>query len=450
LKKIMIDPKPKILIVDDDRTVCQSLRLLFMTQGFEVQYIMNPLNVIEFINSFKPNAVLLDLNFSVETTGDEGLKILKEIARVYTGLPVILITAWGTLDLAVMGMKIGASDFITKPWDNETLVSAVKTQLNLKQEQSQGLSKRLDNIVGKSEAIQRIKSLIANVAATDAAVLITGDSGTGKELLAETIHDVSDRSEKAFMKADIMGLENIERELLGYKRGAFSGAGSDQKGFFTQAGEGTLFLDGIENVSVATQTKLLRILEERSFEPLGAGMTEKLKCRFISSSRTSLRERIDQNRFREDLFYKLGLVNIYLPPLNERQEDIPLLASYFVEKLNQNEKKRKIEESALEWLSIQTFQGNIRELKNLVERTWLLSEGHAITIKELKRNQEVRQRKTESVMTLEEMEKSMIVKAIALKKGNMSEVAKNLGITRSALYRRMSKFGLTNPQGDED
>lgn len=446
----MLNPKPKILIVDDDRTVCQSLRLLFMTSGFEVQYIMNPLNVVEFIDSFKPQAVLLDLNFSVETSGEEGLKILKEITRVYAGLPVILITAWGTLDLAVQGMKAGASDFITKPWDNAAMVSAVKTQIGLKEQNRGVLAQKLDNIIGESEAIKNIKSFILNVAPTDAAVLITGERGTGKELVAEAIHDLSQRAHGPFLKADIAGLEHFERELVGYRRGAFSGAVADKKALLTQVGAGTLFLDEVADVSFSSQTKLLKIIEERSFEPVGSGIVENVKCRFVSASKSNLRSKIEAGLFREDLFYKLGLVHIQLPSLNEIQDDIPLLASYFVEKLNQSDKKRKLEESALEWLSTQEFTGNIRQLKNLIERTWLLAEGYSMTIKELKKNFAQNHGKQEGNMTLEEMEKNMIQKAIALKKGNMSEVAKNLGITRSALYRRMSKFGLTNPNGDEN
>lgn len=446
----MLEPKPKILIVDDDRTVCQSLKLLFMTSGFEVQYIINPLNVVEFIDSFRPDAVLLDLNFSVETTGAEGLRILKEINKVHVGLPIILITAWGTLDLAVQGMKSGASDFITKPWDNATMVSAVKTQIGLKEKKTEVLAQRLDNIIGESEAIRNIKSLILNVASTDAAVLITGERGTGKELVAEAIHDLSQRADSPFIKADISGLEHFERDLSGYRRGAFSGAVSDKKALLSQVGTGTLFLDEINDITFLAQTKLLKIIEERSYEVMGSGIKESVKCRFISSSKSNLKSKMEAGLFREDLFYKLGLVHIALPPLNERPEDIPLLASYFVEKLNQSDKKRKLEESALEWLSTQEFTGNIRQLKNLIERTWLLAEGYSMTIKELKKNFAQNSGKQEGNMTLEEMEKSMIQKAIALKKGNMSEVAKNLGITRSALYRRMSKFGFTNPNGDEN
>lgn len=447
----MSETKPRILIVDDDRTVCQSLRLLFMTRGFEVQYLINPLNVIAFIGSFKPDILLLDLNFSVETSGKEGLMILKEIRQVYAGLPVILFTAWGTLDLAVRGMKTGASDFITKPWDNEGVISAVNTQLKLNGSRQETLLQKLDNIIGQSEAIQKVRSLMLSAAPTHAPVLITGEQGTGKELVAEALHDLSLRKEHPFIKADVAGLPGmlLERELLGYRKGVFPEAGADHRGLLSRAGEGTLFLDEIGEIPIPVQSKLLRATEERLFEPQGSDLTEKLKCRFVSSSRLDTEKLIREGRFREDLFYRLSLVHIHLPPLAERAEDIPLLAAHFSEKLNQGEKKRKMEDRALDWLSTQEFPGNVRQLKNLIERTWLLSDNYNLTIKELKKNLSSESAREGSLMTLEEMEKSMIRKAIAAKKGNMSEVAKKLGITRSSLYRRMSKFGISNPDMDE-
>lgn len=443
--------KPKILIADDDRTVCQSLRLLFITRGFEVQYLINPLNIIDFIESFKPDVLLLDLNFSIETTGEEGLRILQEVRRVYVNLPVVLLTAWGTLDLAVRGMKTGASDFITKPWDNDAVVSAVNTHLTLNGSRQAAQLQKLDTIIGRSEAMQKAKSLLLGAAPTDASVLITGEQGTGKELLAETLHDLSRRKDYPFIKADVAGFPGVllERELFGYRKGAFPEAASDYRGLLSRAEAGTVFLDEIGEIPVALQSKLLRITEERTYEPAGSGLSEKLKCNFVSSSRSDAGRLISEGRLREDLFYRLSLVHIHLPPLAERPEDIPLLAAHFADKLNRGEKKRKLEERALEWLGTQEFPGNVRQLKRLIERTWLLSDSYSIPIKELKKNLSPGSGRQESGMTLEEMEKSMIQKAIALKKGNMSEVAKNLGITRSALYRRMSKFGLSNP-GDHE
>jgi len=446
-----MDSKLKILIADDDRTVCQSLRLLFLTRGFEVQYLINPFNIIDFIESFKPDVLLLDLNFSIETTGEEGLQILKEVRHAYADLPVVLLTAWATLDLAVRGMKTGASDFITKPWDNEAIVSAVNTHLKLNAGRQAAVLQKLDTIIGGSEAMQKARALLLGAAPTDASVLITGEQGTGKDLVAETLHDLSQRKEYPFIKADVPGFPGalLERELFGYRKGAFAEAASDYKGLLSRAEAGTVFLDEIGAMPLPLQSKLLRVTEERIFEPVGSGLPEKLRCNFISSSRSDAGRLVAEGHLREDLFYRLSLVHIHLPALAERPEDIPLLAAYFAENLNRGDKKRKLEDRALEWLSTQAFPGNVRQLKRLIERTWLLSDNYSITIKELKKNLSPDSTRQESGMTLEEMEKNMIQKAIALKKGNMSEVAKNLGITRSALYRRMSKFGLTNP-GDHE
>ena len=441
-----MNSKPKILIADDDRTVCQSLRLLFITRGFEVQYLINPFNIVDFIGSYKPDILLLDLNFSIETSGEEGLEILNEVRSTHPGLPVIIFTAWGTLTLAVAGMKAGAADFITKPWNNGDLVSAVKTQLHLRQTQQEAGESRLAGIIGHSPAIQAMKSTILQVAETDAAVLISGERGTGKELLAETLHDLSVRKGKPFVKAALPGLqeEQIDREVFGYKKGAWR---HEATGLLAKSGEGTLFWEEIDGLSPLMQSRLLRVLQERTFSPLGSEREFRFRARFISSASSDIQRKIERGIFREDLFYKIGIVHLEVPPLSERREDIPELAQYFIDKLNTDERRKKIEPSVLEWLSIQEFPGNVSQLQYLVEKAWRLSDKPVLTIRELKKNLEPAGR--ESGMTLEEMEKSMIQEAIAAKKGNMSEVAKKLGITRSSLYRRMSKFGISNPHTDE-
>ena len=441
-----IDMKPKILIVDDDRTVCQSLKLLFSLKGFEVQYIMNPLNMVEFTESFLPDAVILDMNFTLEASGDEGLVLLKKLRTSFPDLPVVLITAWGTLALAVAGMKAGAADFITKPWNNEDLVSAVQTQLHLRQAQQEAGESRLAGIIGHSPAIRAMKSTILQVAETEAAVLISGERGTGKELLAETLHDLSARKGKTFVKAALPGLqeEQMEREVFGYKKGAW---GHEAAGLLAKSGEGTLFWEEIDGLSPLMQSRLLRVLQERTFSPLGSEREFRFRARFISSASSDIQRKMDRGVFREDLFYKIGIVHIAVPPLSERREDIPELAQYFMDKLNTDERRKKIEPSALEWLSTREFPGNVSQLQYLVEKAWRLSDKPVLTIRELKKNLEPAGH--ESDMTLEEMEKDMIQKAIAAKKGNMSEVAKKLGITRSSLYRRMSKFGISNPNADE-
>lgn len=441
---------PRLLIVDDDRTVCQSLKLLFTTRGFDARYIINPMNVLDFIRSFVPDVVILDMNFTITSSGDQGLRILGDIRKNYPELPVILITAWGTLELAVAGMKAGAVDFLTKPWENEHILSAVTTQISLRQAETKNRYSYLDNIIGESPSVRAVKSLILQVAPTEATVLLTGESGTGKELVAEAIHDLSVRKDKPFVKVNLGGIPNelFESELFGHKKGAFTGAVADREGRFQKVGEGTIFLDEIGDLSLPSQVKLLRVLQEKTFEPLGSSTTFKTRARVISATHRDLHEMMETGRFREDLYYRINLLNIHLPSLSERREDIPLLARSFVENLSRDGKRRKVEDSALEWLSTQDFPGNIRQLRNLVERTCLLSGNNAVTIRDFKANGAAQPGKFRSAdLTLEEMEKQMIAKAIEVKKGNMSEVARRLGITRSALYRRMNKYNLLS---DED
>jgi two-component system NtrC family response regulator len=439
--------KPKILIVDDDRTVCQSLRLLFMTKGFEVQYLINPLNVIEFIDSFKPEVVLLDLNFSIETSGQEGLEILEKIKKSFQSLPVLLFTAWGTLELAVAGMKAGAVDFLTKPWDNEELISAVKTQLLLKQNQSIEQESSLNQIVGNSEAMKNLRTVVSQVSQTDATVIISGDKGTGKTHIAEIMHELSLRKNLVNFKLYDLTEEQTERELLGYKKGVFQGASRDTIGVLKEVNEGTLLWEGIENLTLPMQSKLLKILQEKQFCALGSDEEIRVKSRWISTSQVDLKSNKD---FREDFLYKMGLVSIQIPALSERPEDIPALAQHFIDKLNLGERKKKMDSAALEWLSTQDFAGNVAEIKQMIERTWLLSPQYTLTIKELKKNLDKNDSNASRELTLDEMEINMIQKAISQKKGNMSEVAKKLGITRSSLYRRMNKFGIINPNLDEN
>ncbi len=441
----MQEPKPRILIIDDDRTVCQSLKLLFSTNGFEVQYIINPLNLLEFTEAFRPDAVILDMNFTLEASGDEGLALLKKLRASFPDLPVLLITAWGTLELAVAGMKSGAVDFMTKPWNNEEVVSAVQTQLHLKQGHREAAESGLAGIIGSSQAIRSIKSTLLQVAETEAAVLISGERGTGRELLAETLHDLSPRKGKPFIKAGLWGIpeDQLEKEVFGYRKGVFA---HDSIGLLAKSGEGTLFWDEIDQLSPVMQSKLLRVLQERTFIPLGSETESRFRARLISAASTEIKKKTGSGLFREDLLYKIGIVHIEVPSLSARREDIPELARYFIDKLNTDVRRKKIEPSALEWLSTQDFPGNITQLQYLIEKSWLLSEKPAVTIKELKKNHAGG---GEADMTLEEMEKVMIQKAIAAKKGNMSEVAKKLGVTRSSLYRRMSKFGISNPHTDE-
>lgn len=436
----------KILIVDDDRTVCQSLRLLFLTRGDEVQYLINPGNILAFIESFRPDVLLLDLNFSIDTSGKEGLKILAEVHRSYERLPVILITAWGTLDLAVQGMKSGASDFVTKPWDNDSLVQKVETQFLLRQGRGGKQEALLSAVLGSSSAMVAVREQVQHAAASDATLWISGDRGTGKDFLAGLYRQLGKRSAQPLVKLE--GGESVEWNLWGYRKGAVQGAQKDYRGLFSLVGEGIIHLDAWGSIPPAVQSRFLRVVEERKYMVLGSEYEEALRCGWMSTSRLRPEELITDGLLREDLFYRLAQVQVHLPSLDERREDIPVLIHAFAEQLNQGEKKRRLEESAVEWLSTCSFPGNVRQLKGFLERVWLLSEGYTLTMKELKRHFVREEQKPD--LTLEGMEREMIKRAISQKKGNMSEVAKVLGITRSALYRRMSKFGLGNAPMDED
>lgn len=409
-----------------------------------MQYLINPGNILAFIERYSPDVLLLDLNFSIDTSGREGLKILSEVHRAYERLPVILITAWGSLDLAVQGMKSGASDFVTKPWDNESLVQKVETQYLMRQGGTKGDFDAA--LLGNSPAVVSARNLVQQAAVSDATLWISGDRGTGKDYLASIYRSLGKRSAENLEILEA-GAE-VEWELWGYRKGAVPGATKDLRGLFSRVGEGIIQLDAWENFPPVVQSRLLRVLEERKYKSIGSEFEEPLRCGWLSTSRLRPEELIMDGLLREDLYYRLAQVHIHLPNLDERREDIPVLIQAFAEQLNQGDRKRRLEESAVEWLSTCSFPGNVRQLKGFLERVWLLSEGYTLTMKELKRYFVEEEQKPD--LTLEGMEKEMIKRAIAQKKGNMSEVAKVLGITRSALYRRMSKFGIGNTAMDED
>ncbi|MBX2845582.1 MAG: sigma-54 dependent transcriptional regulator [Saprospiraceae bacterium] len=445
----------KILLIDDDRTVCQSLKLLLGKAGYEVHCIFNPLNALETVAAFGPDLVLLDMNFTVDTSGKQGLEMLQKLMGRFPKLPVILITGWGTMELAITGMKAGARDFIAKPWDNDNILSSVKTILQLETTEVAPTSKTpaLDAIIGNSDEIQRIKAMIAQVGPTDATVLITGESGTGKELVAEAIHDCSQRNEENFVKVNLGGISStlFESELFGHKKGAFTGAFSDREGRFQLANRGTIFLDEIGDLEMPSQVKLLRVLQEKTFESLGSSKAQKVNVRVISATHKPLEENVAQGSFREDLFYRINLINIHLPPLHQRPSDIPLLVKHFMDLLQESygQKDIFIGKEAMDWLSKQHYPGNIRQLKNVVERAWLLEQSKELTIKSFQPHLAGPSTRSTSgipkvgAMTLEEMEKAMITKAMNFHNGNISQVARSLGITRSALYRRLEKFGMS-------
>ncbi|WP_460934672.1 sigma-54-dependent transcriptional regulator [Spirosoma humi] len=451
-----------ILIIDDDIAVQTSLSLLFRKEGFTVRVADGPFETIEILAEETPELILLDMNFSVDTSGDDGLRLLRRIRERLPAVPVILITGWGSIDLAVEGMKAGARDFITKPWQNDHLVQSVRTALNLAQAIPASPNRRkldqqfkFDNIVGEDANLLTILTTIGRVAPTDAPVLITGESGTGKELIAEAIHQNSRRHRQPFVKVNLGGISStlFESELFGHVRGAFTDAKTDRVGRFELANKGSIFLDEIGDLDPASQVKLLRVLQDRTFEPLGSSKSRTVDVRVICATNRNLEEMVSKGQFREDLFYRINLISVRLPALRERPGDIPLLVAYFVDNLKviYGRPDLRISAPAQKWLKGLALPGNIRQLKNVVERTVLLSSGNELQVDDFERNLTPNATSVVTAasslppvgsMTLEEMEYQMIHRAMAFHQNRVAKVARALGITRFALYRRLEKFGI--------
>ncbi|GAB3725425.1 sigma-54-dependent transcriptional regulator [Spirosoma lituiforme] len=451
-----------LLIIDDDIAIQTSLSLLFRKEGFVVRLADGPFETLEILAEETPELILLDMNFSVDTSGDDGLRLLRQIRERLPVVPVILITGWGSIDLAVEGMKAGARDFITKPWQNDHLVQSVRTALNLAQATPASPNRRkldqqfdFDNIVGEDPNLLALLTTIGRVAPTDAPVLITGESGTGKELIAEAIHQNSRRHRQPFVKVNLGGISStlFESELFGHVRGAFTDAKTDRAGRFELANKGSIFLDEIGDLDPASQVKLLRVLQDRTFEPLGSSKSRTVDVRVICATNRNLEEMVSKGLFREDLFYRINLISVRLPALRERPGDIPLLVNYFVDNLKviYGRPDLRVSTSAQKWLKTLPLPGNIRQLKNVVERTVLLSSGDELQVEDFERNLTSNAMTASSgatnwppvgSMTLEEMEYQMIHRAMAFHQNHVAKVARALGITRFALYRRLEKFGI--------
>jgi DNA-binding NtrC family response regulator len=453
-----------ILIVDDDKAIRSSLNLLLKRAGYSVVEASNPEEALQATDKYSPSLCILDMNFSRATTGEEGIGLLKQIKDQYSELPVILITAWGSIPLAVEGMKLGASDFITKPWDNNFLLASIKTTLHLSEQKKSSGNESFDrsklnqiynfeNIIGMDKQLLHLLNVAGRVSRTDAAILIQGESGTGKELVAEAIHANSHRANGPFIKANLGGIPSslFESEMFGHKKGSFTGAIHDRIGRFELADKGTIFLDEIGDLDPANQVKLLRVLQDRSFEMLGTSLPKKIDFRVISATNRDLERMVASGNFREDLYYRINLISLCLPPLRERLDDIPLLAKDFIDNLKgiYNRPMLQIDGTAMNWLLTLPWPGNVRELKNLVERTVLVTTHDILNIGDLQSQYSLSPRQGGTItlpdvgtVTLEEMEKSMIKKAMQFHQGKVSRVARSLGLSRGALYRRLEKFGI--------
>ena len=452
-----------ILICDDDTTVRTSLTLVLKRAGYEVATAANQQEAIDFVRHTCPQLILMDMNYSNTTTGEEGLKLLAKVRVFCPAVPVILITAWGSINLAVQGIRAGAFDFITKPWNNRALLKTIETAIQLRDSEEKNpdpkngkteRTDRFDKIIGRSPLLQQVLNTISRISQTNAPVLITGESGTGKELIAEAIHENSNRQGKPFVKVNLGGISQslFESEMFGHKQGAFTDARHDRTGRFELADKGTIFLDEIGELDLVCQVKLLRVLQDQTFEPLGESKPRQVDTRIICATNKNLPEMVAQGTFREDLFYRINLITIQMPALRERPEDIPLLVEYFARKQAEqnNLPEAEISQEAFGYLKKLPFHGNIRELKNLVERTILISGKDVITDIDFKQQYiEVPASQPaggNTILSLEMVERNMIQKAVELYGCNHSRIAAALGLSRQTLYRRLEKYDIKLPE----
>ena len=456
---------PRILVADDQADVLAALRLLLKGEGFAIETTSSPAGVLKAIGTQELDVVLIDLNYARDTTsGNEGLDLLTSIRAKDPTLPVVVMTAWGSVDLAVEAMRRGARDFIQKPWDNARLLSVLRTQVELSEALRRGRQLEAENlalrvsaesrvkpvrVIAESPAMKTVMNLVARIGPADANVLITGENGTGKEVVARILHSMSPRSTKPMISVNAGALAEgvFESELFGHVRGAFTDARTDRVGRFELADGGTLFLDEIANVPLNLQAKLLRVLETGEFERVGSSKTQKVNARVLSATNADLTAEVAQGRFRQDLLFRLNTVEIPIPPLRERREDILPLAEHFLEQ-HCARYRRTLEgftPSAREALTQHSWPGNVRELDHIVERAVLMAGGGVVTAFDLGlqpgREPGVASRIDE--MSLEEVERLFIKKALARFGGNANRAAEALGLSRSALYRRLQKYGLS-------
>ncbi len=450
--------RPNLLVADDQDDILKALRLLLKGEGFSVKTATDPEGVIQALKQEEFHAVLIDLNYTRDTTsGQEGLNLIDSIQAMDSDLPIIVMTAWATVDLAVEAMQKGARDFIQKPWDNNRLVTIVRNQVELYEAVQRGNRLEDENrllreeaggttLLAQSMAMNPVLELIDAVAPSDANVLITGENGTGKGVVAKVIHEKSLRREMPLISVNMGGLAGgvFESELFGHVKGAFTDAKSDRAGRFELANQGTLFMDEIGTVPLEQQQKLLRLLETGEFERVGSSKTRTVDVRIISATNADLEESVKEGAFRQDLLFRLNTIIIHLPPLRERTDDIPLLADYFLQQHNQKYRKAidGFTESALKTLKNYEWPGNIRELDHCIERSVLLARGKQIQPEQLGLNTAKTGPATLDDMDLDDLEAYFIKRTLTRFGGNATEAAKALGLSRSAFYRRLQRHGL--------
>lgn len=445
-----------ILIVDDDKAIRQSLVLLLKRKGYETATAGNQEEALAIIRSSDLELIIMDMNYSLSTTGEEGIHLLRQTKIYQPDTPVILITAWGSIELAVEGMRFGAFDFITKPWNNRLLLQRVETAINLSRnepengEQDDTGSRDFNRcgFIGRNPRILELMKTVERIAPTDAPVLILGENGTGKELVANAIHANSRRKSEPFVMVNLGGISTslFESEMFGHSKGAFTGAVNERKGRFEIADKGTIFLDEIGDLGADCQVKLLRVLQQHTFERLGESKPRKTDIRAICATNADLPQMVRERTFREDLFYRINLITLRIPPLRERRDDIPLLVDHFVSQSCSEHglSKPGVSKEAIEYLCTLPFPGNVRQLKNMVERAVLMCQGDELTKSDFEAEGSAQENKSQGIAgaTLEQLEKTAVVEALKAYDGNLSKAARSLGITRQALYRKIEKYEL--------
>jgi len=446
----------RILIADDQADVLEALRLLLKSEGYQIETAKSPAIVLRAIEAREFSLAIMDMNYARDTTsGQEGFELLSRIQTLDTSLPVVVMTAWATVELAVEAMRRGAKDFITKPWDNPRLLATVRTQVELGS--AMRTYRRLEEenkllrgtagpvLIAQSPAMRPVLEVIARVGPSDANILITGENGTGKGVIAQALHATSARATRPLISVNMGGLPEglFESELFGHVKGAFTDAKADRAGRFKLADSGTLFLDEIGNIPLSQQAKLLRTLERGEFERVGSSKTHRVNVRLVSATNSDLPAEVSSGRFRQDLLFRLNTIHIHLPPLRERHEDIPLLAQHFLKQHVGRYRKAVtgFDEEALALMNRYGWPGNVRELDHAVERGVLMTTGKAIRAADLGLNA-ANSSKGLDDMSLEEVEGYLIKRTMARCNGNAREAAEELGLSRSAFYRRLEKYGL--------
>ena len=446
---------PRVLIADDQPDVLEALRLLLESEGFEVETAASPAAVYRAVEAHTFDCVLIDLNYARDTTsGTEGLELLERLRAYDELLPIVVMTAWSSVDLAVSAMRLGARDFIQKPWENARVLATMRTYVELGRALRRGQRLEAENrllrgddrrppLIGSSRSMKPVLEMIERVGPSDASVLITGENGTGKGVVARALHAASRRASRALVSVNVGGLPEslFESELFGHVKGAFTDAKSDRVGRFELADGGTLFLDEIANVPLAQQAKLLRVLETGEFERVGSSRTRRADVRILSATNAPLDAEVESGRFRQDLYFRLRTIELHIPPLRDRRDDIPALASHFlgIHATRYRKGLTGFDEPAMKVLLAHSWPGNVRELGHAIERAVLMASGTTIRTADLGLDPTDRGSRIED-MSLEDVESLLIRKALSRHGGNVSRAAEALGLSRSALYRRMQRY----------